>query len=274
MRACFIIFPCVILCLITGCATLPGHYVSLHDQGATSFEEILHQIRNVKVIFVGEGHVIEEDHLVQLEIVRRLHESGKDVVIALEMFPAEMQPVLDQWTGGEISESDFKKVYSSVWTVPYGYYSKIFEYARQVGIPLAGINGNEALINDVAKNGLEKLPPDFREVLKVTSCAGASEYRRMIDLFGARVSHVSEMPFLCEAQLLRDSLMAQNIANILEGGGFTVVALVGSIHALRAAVPSILLKYPNVNSAVLMSRDFANILSSGSDAEIADYVWY
>jgi uncharacterized iron-regulated protein len=257
-----------------GCATLPEHYVSLHNLRASSFEEILHQIKNEKVIFIGEGHGIKEDHLVQFEVVRHLHENGKDVVIALEMFPSEAQSILNQWIRGEVSESDFKKAYYSVWNVPYEYYSKIFEYARQVGIPLAGINGNEAFINNVAKTGVEKLPEYFRKEVKVPSCAGAPEYSRMIDLFEAKIAHVSEMPFVCDAQLLRDSLMAYNIVKILQRDRFTIVALVGSTHALRVAVPRILFKYYNVNSVVLVSKKFADIVSPESDAEIADYIWY
>ncbi len=260
--------------MTAGCATLPEHYVSLHDPRTASLEEILQQIINKKVIFVGEGHEIAEDHLVQLELIRRLHENGKNVVIALEMFPSGAQSVLNQWVAGEISERDFETAYHSAWKVPYENYSKIFEYARQVRIPLAGINENEGLINSVAKTGVESLPREFRKAAMVPSCERVPEYSRMIDFFQAKAPHVSKMPFFCDAQLLRDSLMAYHIAGILERGDFTVVALVGSTHALKMAVPRILSTYYNVKSAVLMSKEFADIVSPGLNAEIADYVWY
>ncbi len=274
MRAFLIYVVSAMLSLMTGCATLPEHYVSLHDLRASSLEEILHQIKSEKVIFIGESHEAREDHLVQFEVVRRLHESGEDVVIALEMFPSGAQPLLNQWIGGEISESDFKRAYSSVWNVPYEYYSDIFEYARRAGIPLAGINGDKALINNAAKAGVDTLPREVRQAVGALSCERAPEYRRMIDLFEVKGVHVSGMPFFCDAQLLRDSLMAYNIVGILKRGRFTVVALVGSVHALKAAVPGILFKYHNVKSAVLVSKVFADLVSREADAEIADYIWY
>jgi aminopeptidase N len=267
-------FLCAILSLTIGCATLPENYVSLNNRTVSSLEEIMDEISNKKVIFLGEGHDIKEDHLVQFEVIRRLHERGKDMVIALEMFPSEAQPALNQWIGGKISENDFKKNYYSVWHVPYEYYSKIFEYARRFKIPLAGINGDETLINNVAKTGIEKLPKDFRRAFRVASCDRAPQYRRMIDLFESEAGHASKMPFLCDAQLLRDSLMAYNIMAVLERGRFTVVVLVGSIHALRAAVPGILARHYNVTSSVLVSKRFADIVSPDPDAEVADYMWY
>ncbi len=274
MRVRLICFLSAFLFAVAGCATLPEHYISLHEQRTLSLEEILPGIANEKVIFAGEGHEIAEDHLVQLEVVRQLHESGKNVVIALEMFPSEAQPVLNKWIGGEISDNDFKMAYHSAWRVPYENYSKIFEYARQVRIPLAGINEKESLINNVAKTGIESLPKDFRKAAKVPSCARVPEYSRMIELFAAKAAHSSKMPFFCDAQLLRDSMMAYHIAGILEKGDFTVVALVGSTHALKMAVPRILFSYYNVRSVVLMSKEFMDMISPGMNGEIADYVWY
>ncbi len=115
MRASLIYFLCAIVFVTAGCATLPGHYMSLHEQRTLSFEEIFPRIANEKVIFVGEGHDTAEDHLVQFEVVRGLNEGGKNVVIALEMFPSEAQPVLNRWIGGEISEHDFRMSYYSAW---------------------------------------------------------------------------------------------------------------------------------------------------------------
>lgn len=263
-----------ILFFVMGCATLPEHYVSLHDRSVLTFGEILSTVGKDRVIFIGEGHESEVDHLLQFEIIKHLHSTGKNVAIALEMFPAEMQPVLNQWIMGTISESEFVEAYNRAWNVPYQYYAKIFEYARQARLPLVGINVNRTQIDDVAKHGIETLSGDFRKAVRVASCAASPEYERMINLFEPRIAHVAGLPFLCDAQLLRDTLMAYNIAGILERGRFTVVALVGSAHALRMAVPRILTQYYDVSSQVLMSKTFAELLYPGLDAGIADYIWY
>ncbi len=274
MRAGLVCFLCAALSLIAACATLPENYLSLQSRRTSSLDEILLQISDKQVIFVGEAHGIDEYHLVQFEVARRLHEKGKAVAIALEMFPSEAQAVLDQWVGGRLSEDDFVKAYYSVWRVPYEYYSDAFEYARRFRIPLVGINGNEYMINNVAKNGIGTLPEDLRRAVRVSSCDDVPEYRRMVDRFESRTGHAAKMPFFCDAQRLRDSLMAYNIERILKKGEFTVVVLVGSIHALRPAVPDILYRNYNMSSSVILSKEFVDIVSSGSDTEVADYVWY
>jgi len=264
----------VILPVIVGCATLPDHYISLHDRSSLTFDEVLLQIQKEKVILIGEGHERDQDHLVQLAIIKYLHENGRTVAIALEMFPAEMQTALNQWITGAISEGDFKKAYYTAWNVPYRYYSEIFGYARKERIPLFGINGSETLINSVAKSGTDQLSKEFRKAIRFSSCAETPEYEMMISRFGPRTIHMKKLPFLCDAELLRDTLMAYNIAGILEKGRFTVVALVGSAHALRVAVPGVLRQYYNENSKVLMPGVFAVLISREPDASMADYIWY
>jgi uncharacterized iron-regulated protein len=257
---------------VAGCASLPGHYLSLPGYGEASLDEILLRARNDDaVIFVGEGHGMQEDHLVQFEVIRRLREKGIDVAIALEMFPSGMQEALNQWVQGAMSRDDFRSVYYKSWTVPYRYYSRIFEYARQERIPLVGINGIEAQIKSVARSGPDKLPQEFRKAIRFIPCAKAPDYEKTIAFFEGRITHNQELPFLCDAQRLRDTLMAYNIVDIYERGRFTIVALVGATHALKSAVPGILLRTYNVNSVSLMSGDFAGLLPQG--LRPADYIW-
>lgn len=205
----------VIMTVVVGCVTLPDHYISLQNQTSLTFQEVLHEIQRERVIFIGEGHDRDQDHLVQLAIIRHLHESGKTVAIALEMFPAEMQTVLNQWITGALSEGDFKRAYHAVWNVPYRYYSEIFEYARKEQIPLVGINGSETLINAVARTGIDQLSEEVRKTIGFSSCAKAREYEMMIRLLQSGGAHMTELPFLCDAELLRDTLMAYNIGGVL-----------------------------------------------------------
>ncbi len=239
-----------------------------------TLDEILLRVGNRSVVLVGEGHEIEEDHLVQFELIKRLHEKGIDVAIALEMFPSGMQEALNRWVGGGMSGEDFRNAYYSSWTVPYRYYSKIFEYARQERIPLVGINGSEAQINSVARTGPDKLSPEFLKTIRFAPCAGAPEYEKMIRFSEGRIAHAGTLPFLCDAQRLRDTLMAYNIMDILKRGRFTVVALVGSMHALKSAVPGILLETYGVGSLSLTSAGFEGLLPRGPGEGQVDYIWY
>lgn len=204
---------CIAILVLSGCATLPEHYVSLHDRRVLRLDETLQQIKDERVIFVGESHESEDDHLVQFEIIKHLHENRKRVVIALEMFPADMQPILTQWVKGALSEDDFEKAYNRAWRV---YYEEIFKYSKEAHIPLVGINANSAQIRSVAQRGLAAVPEEIRRMVGVSSCAELPDYEKMIRLIEPNISHAANLPFMCDAQLLRDTIMAHNIAGILK----------------------------------------------------------
>lgn len=262
------------LLLFSGCATLPEHYALPGSTQTFTLEEILPQVRNERVVFLGESHASEEDHLVQYEVIKYLHESGKQVAVALEMFPSDMQPLLDRWIGNSLSDDDFKRAYFGVWRVPYEYYGRIFEYAKKARIPLIGINGDQTRIEDVAKKGLAALPAEFRKTIGVTSCEESPLYRKVIELLGRKITHMAEFPFFCDAQRLRDTIMAYNLTGILKRGDYTVIVLAGSVHAMKAAVPRILSAYTGVTGMVLMSKDFIELVFSEPNGDIADYMWY
>lgn len=261
-----------ILLILTGCATLPEHYVSMDSESQIKLEELFEDIKNNRVIFIGERHDRMEDHLFQFEIVKRLYENHVDIVIALEMFPSEMQAVLDGWVEGAYSDNGFKQAYQMAWGMPYEYYETVFNYARKVRIPLVGINGNQVQIENVAKNGLKTLPEEFRRAIGVTTCAESPSYEIIIGHFGQQ--HTPKLPFFCDAQLLRDTIMANNIARIMKTGKQNVVVLVGSLHAIKVAIPSILERSEHVSYKVLLSKEAAEVLFDKPDGRIADYLWY
>jgi aminopeptidase N len=269
------LFLSLILLLMWGCATLPEQYRSVETGRPLKFDEIMSRIEDDRVVFVGESHESGRAHLVQLEIIRHLHERGKKVAVALEMFPAGMQGVLDRWNEGFIGENEFEAAYAGAWNEPYSYYKDIFRYTRKEKIPLVGINGETRQIVDVGVMGPEAISEQTLKELAYSPCAEEPEYRRLIGLFlkhGA--PHAAGLPFFCDAQRFRDTVMAYHIAGALKGDVDVVVVLAGSAHALKAAVPGILRRFTGVPGSVIMSAAFGAIVGSLPDRETADYLWY
>jgi uncharacterized iron-regulated protein len=108
--------------IISGCATLPKHYVSLNTGADLEFNEVLTEIESSKAIFVGEFHATPRHHKVQFEVIRHLHNAGRKVAIAFEMLPGSEQDALDGWINGSISESMFSRIYKSKVNLPFRYY--------------------------------------------------------------------------------------------------------------------------------------------------------
>ncbi len=59
------------------------------------------------VVLLGEKHDEAEHHRWQLHTMAVLHCLRDDVVLGFEMFPRRVQPVLDRWSKGELSEAAF-----------------------------------------------------------------------------------------------------------------------------------------------------------------------
>jgi aminopeptidase N len=263
------------LLALWGCATLPEHYRSVATGQSLKFNEILSKVENRRVIFVGERHTSGGDHLVQLEVIRYLHEKGKKVAIALEMFPAEMQGVLDRWNEGFLSDEGFERAYGRVWHEPFSYYEDIFAYARKEKIPLVGINGVAGQIEHIAMIGLQAVPADTLKEIAYSPCAEQPRYRWMITLFlKYGTPHAADLPFFCDAQRFRDTVMAYSVAAALKKNVDVVVVLAGSAHVLKAAVPDILRRYTGVRFTVLMSGAFGPLIRVMPENETADYLWY
>ena len=141
---------------------------------------MLREIEGKRVIFVGEIHGNPNIHLLQLEIIKHLHKSGKPAMIAMEAFPAGKQEIFDRWVAGDLSEYDFQKVYRQTWTVPFDYYKGILFYAREQKIALIAINADNALIGNVSKNGLGVITEDFLRQVKFSDCSTDPLYSEIV----------------------------------------------------------------------------------------------
>jgi uncharacterized iron-regulated protein len=260
--------------IIFGCASLPGHFISLETENVVPFEEVLEEIGDERVIFVGEMHGDRKSHTVEFEVLKYLHEQGDKVVIAFEMFPYNEQDILDKWVDGTIDERQFIERYYRIVNLPFYTYKKILRFARKNGIPVKGINAEKNLISNTSKNGIEKVSVSLLEKIKFQKCSDDSSYSRMLGFSSDKQYHKSQMAFLCDGQRLRDAHMSYHIAGILKSSDVKVVAMVGVMHALKVAVPDLLQDHLPVSYRVLMPARVRQMIVTGSDAEIADYVWY
>ena len=259
----------IILCAMYGCATLPEHYTSLEDRTPLSLNEILERIEDDRVIFIGETHDTARDHLVQFEVIKHLHENGKKVAIALELFPSSQQAFLDKWSEGHISRYDFARKYYYLWD----YYGEILEYSREEHLPVIGINADRALIERVSKNGLRALSEKVQRKFKYVSCLKDTDYARQLRLGKEGGYHSAQLLFLCDGQRLRDSIMAYNLAGFIKKHDYTIVVITGVAHASKVAVPRMLQEHVDVSYKVLMPDSIKIIIKREPDISVADYKW-
>ncbi len=266
--------PFLLLLILWNCSTIPEHYHDTVSRSALTLEEILHQIENHRVIFTGEIHSDAASHSVQLEVIKHLHNKRGNLVIAIEIFPASQQEVLDAWIKETLSRNAFEREFHRAVNIAFDVYEDIFDFARNMGVPIIGIDADRSFIANVSKNGIKTVPEDYLKEIKFSDCIKNPEYVEKLGFDRNREYHQSGLPYLCDGQRLRDTVMAYNIAKILEDAEATAVVLVGLMHASKIAVPDMLQEHRPIPYKVIMPYAIRQIINRQPDSNIADYVWY
>ena len=121
------------------------------------------RLRDNQVVFVGETHIDEVTHRVELALLKGLHQSGRSVVVSLEMFGRDRQGILDDYLAGAISEDEFLAG-SDPWNNYETGYRPIIEWARNAGVPVIAANVPRPVWRKVAfGGGLEALRRFYAE---------------------------------------------------------------------------------------------------------------
>jgi len=127
-----------------------------------TFEALPARLAETKVLLMGESHTAMDFHRAQLRVIRALHESGRRVLIGLEMYPYTEQRFLDQWVGNLLTEDGFLKLskWYDTWGYHWHYYRDIFLYAREKGLPMHAVNTPREVVAAVRKKGFANLTPE------------------------------------------------------------------------------------------------------------------
>jgi uncharacterized iron-regulated protein len=163
------------------------HYRVFDRQGrAAAVEQIIEALAGADVLVVGETHDDAIAHLLEAELLRRAHErygaqtsggKGRLVALSLEMFEADVQTMLDEYTAGLISERHFL-LSSRPWRNYETDYRPLVEYARGHALPVIAANAPARYVNRVSNQGpasLNALSPTARTWLPPVPYAPASE---------------------------------------------------------------------------------------------------
>jgi uncharacterized iron-regulated protein len=240
--------------------------------------EITSQVADKTIVYVGEKHDRYGDHLIQLEIIRALHQRYPKLAIGMEMFQRRYQKALDEYISGETDTQTFLKRsnYLGTWRFNYHLYEDILQYARAHTIPVVALNQEHELVSKVANQGLEQLTQEEKErIPKEMVFTDESYEKRLRRVFEM---HQTELPgketpqifeYFHQAQILWDETMAETIVSYLrDRPDFRLVVLAGNGHlAYGSGIP----KRAHRRNA----KDYAIILPDPAkllEPELADFI--
>jgi uncharacterized iron-regulated protein len=232
-----------------------AQFVGVSDKMAADLAEVVKNVEGADVIFIGETHDNAQHHQAQLDIVRSLHAKKFPMAIGLEMFTPEDQQKLDDWSEGKLDEERFIPIYSRNWSYGWPLYRNLFIFARDNHIPLIALNIPKAVISKVVAQGSSALqeseiPPKISWSLNEPQASYMRNTARHV--FG-NTPPDKLLTRLCEAQALRNSGMAWNIAKYRKKHkAEKVVVLAGTWHAVKNGVPELLSTYDKLTFKVIL----------------------
>lgn len=263
-----------------------GVWAALNPSGLkpVASNELLARLARQSVVLLGESHDSAEDHRWQLQTLTAFHALRPDMVLAFEMFPRRVQPVLDRWVAGDYTEAQFLKAvdWNHVWNFESRLYLPIFNFARMNRVPMVAMNVGRELVRAVRATGLDAVAAELREGITKPAAPSAAYVDALIEVYRDHLADASpekavdrkDPAFLrfVESQQLWDRAMAQAIAQAAaRASAPLVVGILGRGHVVQGhGVPHQLrdLGVKNISSLLPSARaaDCNELVAGYADA--------
>lgn len=266
-----------------------------------SFEQMIEELRQADVVFLGENHDHKRGHRLQFAIFKALFARSPALALSLEMFERDTQGVLDEYLGGYISEPSFLQA-ARPWPNYKEDYRPLVEFCKENRLPVVAANAPRRYVSIVSRKGpdaLRELPRASKTYLAPLPYAldlPAGYDRQLTEIFSAQhnstptgsantspppgTGAAPAMPTVANmkaAQALWDATMADSILRFRRANrGRRVVQLNGAMHSdsgygivdrLRKAAPRTKIRIVTIRP----EPGYPNLPSALAE-DIADFV--
>lgn len=232
-KARFLLLISLLLLTLTGCSI--SRAMRVENREVIDVKTMMTELKDAPLVLVGESHDVPAHHEIQLAIVKSKKDAGQPVAIGMEMFELSSQKTLDEWSAGKLSERAFSLIYERNWrNLPYVLYRDIFLYARDNRIPIVALNAPRELVQQVARQGFESLTEnDLKRLPEGVNAEVSDSYLEFIKAaYTGHGRNGSSFRFMCEAQMLRNRVMARRIGDyLLQHPDTSMVVIAGGGHA-------------------------------------------
>lgn len=258
-----------------------------------SFDDLVVRAARADVVFFGEQHDDPETHFAEFALLEGIGRERSNVVLSLEMFERDVQPMLDDYLGGRLSEAEFLTK-SRPWDRYATDYRGLVMLARARGWRVVAANVPRPIANAVSRKGLsaiDTLSPASRAWAAAQFvCAHDAYYARFAQEMTGHgagggpptASDTAQMAAMTDrfydAQCVKDETMAESIVRALEraGGDAIVVHFNGAFHSdyRQGTVMRVARRLPDLRRLVITAVPTASPASEpmGDNARRADYV--
>jgi len=265
-----------LVALVTPLPCAAGEVVFRGAAGESlTLAQLLPRLRAARFLILGEVHGSYRHHALQIEVLRLLADAGVPLAVGMETFSPAATPDLMRWTAGALDSAPLYRLFEAEWSLSnWPAYRDLLYFLRERRIPLAGINAEEALIRRVASGGIDSLREEERRGLPPGGCTVDPRYRELLEqVVGGENMHNGMFRTFCEAQSLRDAIMARNLDKLgRDYRGRLVVGLVGLYHAWKPAVPARLAQLGSAPVVAILPEEGPPNVVEALRSEV-DYLW-
>jgi uncharacterized iron-regulated protein len=283
---------------VTAAAPVSAAAVRVYDTKAArfiSFDQLIDAASKADVVYFGEQHDDPATHSAEVAVLAALGARRGEVVVTLEMFERDVQPLLDQYLSGNISEKNFLDG-SRPWERYVTDYRPMIEVARVHGWPVIAGNVPRRIASAVAKKGLAVLDTMSRTERSYAAAQnqcpiGDTYYKKFAETMTGHgagggpptagdASAMAKMTDLFyEAQCVKDETMAESIANAMtRWPGRLVFQVDGAFHsdAGLGTAARVTRRMPTAKSVVLTGVPIADLSKADPKADMAraDYLLF
>lgn len=198
-------------------------------------ERLFRRLAGANVVLLGETHTSAPDHRWQAYMLAALHSYHSKLAVGFEMLPRRVQPALDAWVSGQLSEKQFLEQadWRTVWGYDARFYLPLLYLARMNRLPAFAMNVDRSVVAQVASEGWKSLSDQQRGGLSEPAPASGAYLDSLAELYAYKldltetgkgegsghgktdpeaVKNTDEFANFVAAQLTWDRAMAEAIA--------------------------------------------------------------
>jgi uncharacterized iron-regulated protein len=255
------------------------------------FETLASRLAAADIVFVGEQHDDPATHRMELAILEGVSRRRDSVVLALEMWERDVQPLLDRYLAGAATEAELLKE-GRPWKNYSADYRPLVELARARSWPVVASNTPRTLASMVARGGLsalDTLPPGLRsQVAGTVACPEDEYFEKFKAVMGDMSSHqpaavspdsaTARLTRIYQAQCIKDETMGESVAQAWAPGRL-VVHYNGAFHSdFRLGTAERARQRADGARVIVVTAvpvpDLDRLDPSGSERKRADYLLY
>ena len=207
------------------------------------FETLASRLAAADLVFVGEQHNDPATHRMELAILEGIARRRDSVVLALEMWERDVQPLLDRYLSGSATEEELLRD-GRPWKNYLTDYRPLVELARAQNWPVIASNVPRPLASLVSRGGLAALDTLSAELrLRAAAniaCPEDEYFEKFREVMGDMSSHqpgtggadssAARLIRIYQAQCIKDETMGESVVRAWAPGRL-VVHYNGAFHS-------------------------------------------